>query len=320
MLVDEIYKLGRRKLKEIGLLDWCESGNKRTIEENRNALDELLLVYKVFHHKFIPNIKTNVFGFQIDAPFAPASVAGLSKVHPDGEKLLVSACSQEKIPIFLNNTIKTDIKDLVSISSVPVFWVLKPLNDINKMKDLIKRAEDAGVKAIGINVDVIYGLQSGSKIISLEGVGPSSVNYYRKLRETTSLPVFIKGLLHPDDCKLAVDMGYDGIVLSNHGGRVLDYLISPIRILPEITKRFGDSEIMVDSGFRYGIDIYKALVLGAKMVLIGRPILYALAAGGEEKLIELFRLLKTELMRILGLMNSRDLESLDSSTIRKSVL
>ena len=317
--INEIYEVGRKKIEEKGLLKWCEAGagQRKTIEENKKALDELYIVFKVFHEKFTPSIETNVLGFNVKAPFAPASVAGLARVHPDGEKYLVEACSEAGVPVFLNDSIKTDIKDLVSISSVPVFWVLKPLSDLKKMEILIKKAEDAGVKAIGVNVDVLYGLQSGAKKVPLKEIAPLTQEYYQKIREMTSLSMFIKGILHPDDCEQIINNGYQGIVLSNHGGRVLDYTISPIRTLPRISKNFQKSniEIMIDSGFRNAIDIYKAVALGAKMVLLGRPILYAIAAGGKEKLVELFEVLKEDLIRILGLVNSRDLRSLDPSTI-----
>lgn len=314
--IDEIYSTGKRKLEEKGLLQWCEggAGSLQTLKENRQALSELYIAFRTFHERYQPDLRTTFFGAESRAPLAPASVAGLSRVDPDGEVFLVEACSTVGLPVFLSDSIRNDIAELVERATVPVFWVLKPLSDLDEMAKTLEKAEKSGVTGVGINVDVAYGLQSGNKIVELNGVGPTDKSYYEKVLKMTGLPTFIKGILHASDAKRVMEMGYDGIVLSNHGGRVLDFASSPIRTLPAIKKE-ATSEILVDGGFRYAVDIYKALALGARGVLLGRPILYALAAGGRDALVSLLNTLIDDLERIFGLAGSRDVSSIDSSTL-----
>ena len=135
----------------------------------------------------------------------------------------------------------------------------------------------------------------------------------KKLRERWKGPFILKGILSVEDAKKAVEIGIDGIVISNHGGRQLDCTPAPIDLLPDFVSALGNSmQIIVDSGFRRGTDILKALALGASGVMIGRPYLYGLAAGGEQGAIRAIEILKEELtrnMRLLGLPKLLDINS-----------
>jgi (S)-mandelate dehydrogenase len=129
--------------------------------------------------------------------------------------------------------------------------------------------------------------------------------------------LIIKGLLSADDARLARDAGVDGIVLSNHGGRQLDGAISPMTALPEIASRYGgDMAILIDSGFRRGTDIVKALALGARGVLIGRAMLYGLAAGGEGGARRALEILKEEIERSLALLGKPSIKELDGHCLK----
>ena len=110
--------------------------------------------------------------------------------------------------------------------------------------------------------------------------------------------------MNPDDARIAVNSGVDGIIVSNHGGRQLDALVSPLRVLPAIVAAAEGRPVMIDSGFRRGTDILKAIALGAKMVFIGRPFLYAAAIGGEAGVRHLTDLLKVEISRDLALLGA----------------
>ncbi|MCF8473915.1 MAG: alpha-hydroxy-acid oxidizing protein [Emcibacter sp.] len=116
-------------------------------------------------------------------------------------------------------------------------------------------------------------------------------------------PFLIKGIVNPEDAKRAVDIGASGIIISNHGGRQLEYMPSPIDVLPHIVKAVsGRAEILLDSGVRRGTDVIKALALGAKAVMIGRPYLYALASGGEAGVDRMLDLLRAEMIRDMALL------------------
>jgi L-lactate dehydrogenase (cytochrome) len=112
----------------------------------------------------------------------------------------------------------------------------------------------------------------------------------------------VKGIMRGEDARIARDHGVDGIVVSNHGGRQLDGTVSPLRVLPGIVAAAGDMPVMMDGGVRRGSDVLKALALGAQLVFIGRPFLYAAAIGGELGVLHAIDLLSTEINRNMGLL------------------
>lgn len=133
----------------------------------------------------------------------------------------------------------------------------------------------------------------------------------RFLRERTKLPILLKGILHPDDARRALERGLDGIVVSNHGGRQIDGEIAALDALPGVVAAVaGRIPVLLDSGVRGGADVVKALALGARSVLIGRPYVYALALAGEPGVVELLRNVIAELDLTMGLAGVRDVSEI----------
>ena len=136
------------------------------------------------------------------------------------------------------------------------------------------------------------------------------------LRSLTSLPIVLKGILTAEDAVLAVKHGIDGIIVSNHGGRQLDSVPTSIEALPEVVEAVaGHCEIYLDGGIRRGTDILKALALGARAVLVGRPILWGLAVNGREGVSHVLELLHTELELAMALAGRPTLDSIDRSLV-----
>ncbi len=139
----------------------------------------------------------------------------------------------------------------------------------------------------------------------------------RFLRDRWKGPLLVKGTLHPADAEMAVRVGLDGVVVSNHGGRQLDGAISPIEALPEIRAAAGGKlKILADSGFRRGTDILKGLALGADFILLGRAAMYGVAAGGEEGVVHALSLIKAEVDRDLGLLGCPSVDDLDPTFLQ----
>jgi isopentenyl diphosphate isomerase/L-lactate dehydrogenase-like FMN-dependent dehydrogenase len=139
-----------------------------------------------------------------------------------------------------------------------------------------------------------------------------------RLREWTSLPVLVKGILHPDDAREARDRGVDGIVVSNHGGRQVDGAIASLDALPPIAEAVGgDVALLLDSGVRSGADVIKALALGADAVLLGRPYLWGLALGGREGVETVLKMLLAELDLTLALSGYTSPAELDLSALSR---
>ncbi|HUO78858.1 MAG TPA: alpha-hydroxy acid oxidase [Steroidobacteraceae bacterium] len=139
-----------------------------------------------------------------------------------------------------------------------------------------------------------------------------------RLRDSWPRRLLIKGILDPADVERAVRLGCDGVVLTNHGGRQLDASVAPLEVLPEIARAFGDQiTILIDGGFRRGSDIAKAIALGAHAVMIGRAVLYGVAAGGEAGASHALEILHSELDRVLGQLGCRALAELGPALLRE---
>ncbi|HEY0241725.1 MAG TPA: alpha-hydroxy-acid oxidizing protein [Gemmatimonadaceae bacterium] len=136
------------------------------------------------------------------------------------------------------------------------------------------------------------------------------------LRSETRLPILLKGLVHPDDARKAVDHGVDGIIVSNHGGRQLDGAVGTLDALPSMVKAVdGAVPLLLDSGVRRGADVIKALALGAKAVLLGRPYAYAMASHGEEGVTHLLRTLMADIDLQLALCGLTSISGIDKSLL-----
>jgi isopentenyl diphosphate isomerase/L-lactate dehydrogenase-like FMN-dependent dehydrogenase len=139
----------------------------------------------------------------------------------------------------------------------------------------------------------------------------------RELRRLWSGPLLVKGVLHPADALRAVESGADGVIVSNHGGRVLDAAVAPVAALPEVLERIsGRVPVLLDSGVTRGSDVVKALALGAKAVLVGRAPLYGVAAGGQAGAERVLAILEEEVRRVMGQVGSSSVDGLSPDVLR----
>ncbi|HLS07726.1 lactate 2-monooxygenase [Lentibacillus sp.] len=140
------------------------------------------------------------------------------------------------------------------------------------------------------------------------------------LREHTNLPILLKGVLHPDDAKLAMEHGIDGIIVSNHGGRQVDGSISALEALPQIVDTVQEKmPVMMDSGIRRGSDVLKAIALGATAVLVGRPCMYGLAVAGGKGVQEVLTNLLADMDLTMALAGKKSVAEIDRSMLRKTM-
>ena len=161
--------------------------------------------------------------------------------------------------------------------------------------------------------DIKYRITAGPMGRSSMRTDSLGWNDLRALRKIWPHQLMVKGILHPQDALMAVDCGADGVIVSNHGGRNLDGIISPIEALPEVANAVGKrATVLVDSGFRRGSDVVKALALGAHAVQIGRSTLYGVAAGGEEGARRAITIFRDEIDRVMALNGCRSVAELST--------
>jgi len=154
---------------------------------------------------------------------------------------------------------------------------------------------------VGVETDAGLGTKIGDRPM-VKNCAPLSLDELKEIRKSVSCPLFCKGVLSRIDAEKCLEAGADGLVISNHGAHVLDYLPHPLQVMEEITKAVGDGAVLIiDGGFRRGSDVAKGLAFGAQLVGLGRPILYALAADGETGVRDLVAGITIELKRIMDL-------------------
>lgn len=194
----------------------------------------------------------------------------------------------------------------------PVFRIVKPLKDIDKLKESLRNAKEAGCFATGIDTDAVAGLMAGDTGLFEDICGGLSLDMLKDLRKSVDIPFIIKGVLSVDDAHCALEAGADAIVVSTHCGVSLDYCPSSLEMLPSIVNAVNKRmKVLFDSGIRRGSDIIKALALGADAVLIGRLAIWGLAMGKAEGMAWILKLLADEMRRTMAFLGAAKISDLN---------
>jgi len=280
--LDEIRAAASAKLKK-EVWQWIDGGTETesTLERNRRALQKIRLRLRVIHGLGSADTRVKIFGQTVATPIAVAPFANMGRVHPEAEIAIAKGAERTGSLMFLGPSSTFPIEQILDVAKVPVAYNGDPLRDREKLLSQIQRAEKAGCCAVGLCVDDFMGIKIKERLRPLPKNAPLSEEEIKAIRKKTALPFFLKGIMTAEDALAAVAAGVDAVVVSNHGGRVLDCCQGSIEVLPEIVQAVaGRCEILIDGGFRRGTDILKALALGAEAVLTGRPVCWGLAAAG----------------------------------------
>jgi 4-hydroxymandelate oxidase len=305
----------------------CDQG--LTLQHNRTAFDALRLWPQPLADLGSAHTRLALLGQPLAHPILLAPVAYHGLAHPEGELataraavalqagLVVSTLSSHTLEAIAQEARRT-AQELQR--SAPLWFQLYSQPDRTHTLQLVQRAEAAGYQAIVWTVDASikrsgFALPAGVTAANLQGFpsarqassmdGPiifgtplaaqaPSWDELAWLRAHTRLPLVVKGVLHPQQARQAVALGADALIVSNHGGRVLDGVVSPLQVLPHIAQAV-QVPLLLDGGVRWGTDVVKALALGASAVLLGRPQLHALACAGWLGVAHMLHLLRAEL-------------------------
>jgi 4-hydroxymandelate oxidase len=292
-----------------------------------------------------------LFSSHASMPILLSPTAFHRLAHADGELATARAAAAAGTVMMVSMAATVAIGDIAAAArdavpdGRPELWFqlyLQP--DLEVTEALVSRAVDAGCTALVVTVDSpVRGVHERSQrngfhdlpaglacenMRDLPGEKPGRVRRIEMspelswehidwLRRSTSLPIVLKGVLHPEDARLALRHGVDGLLLSNHGGRQLDTVPSTIELLPGIVDAVGGRvPVLLDGGVRRGSDVVKALALGARAVGIGRPVVWGLAAGGEPGVRRVLELLREELDHTLALCGAGSLRDLTPDLVR----
>lgn len=325
--VEDFKTLARAKLPK-ATFEYISTGSadEVTLRDNLAAFQRLRIAAPVLTGVSKADLSTTVLKQRVALPVLLAPVAAQKMYHPQGALASARAAAAAGTVFGVSTSAGSSAEEVAAASKGPKWFQLYVPRDRAVGRKLVERVERAGYQAIVVTVDLgewkdadrrnRFTLPKEMLVRHLRDVGYDEVTermsdaevmafnerawdltfsweIFDWLRSLTKLPLLIKGVMRGEDAKKAVAIGLDGIVVSNHGGRRLDCVPASIDVLPQVVEAVaGRAEIYLDSGVRRGTDVLKALALGARAVLIGRPYAWALAAGGEEgvrKVIELFR-------------------------------
>jgi 4-hydroxymandelate oxidase len=312
-----------------------------TLRRNREAFDWVTIVPKGVADVSSIRTETEVLGTKMAFPLMVAPTAGHGQLHAQGELATYEGCTEARTPLIVSNNSTFPMDKIAAAAASGTLWFqLYPSRQLKISRDRVERAQAAGARAIVVTMDqqaTFYERQVHNRYLSIPRTVPASTaatqlsNPYRvpdtrlwydwkfleQIRPFIRVPVLIKGIVTPEDAKLCVEHGMEGIVVSNHGGRSLDYGPSTLEVLAEIVDAVsGRIPVIVDSGFRRGSDIFKALALGAKAVCVGRVPRWGLAAYGAEGVQRVLELLQNELTMTMAQAGRPDLESISRNAVR----
>ncbi|KAG7876735.1 hypothetical protein KL938_004348 [Ogataea parapolymorpha] len=340
-----------KKILPKGAWAYYSSGadDEVSMRENHYAYQRIYFRPRVLVDVSKVDTSTTLLGTPTSVPFYVSATALAKLGHPDGECSIARGAGKEGV-IQMISTLASNSLEEIAAARVPgaTQWFQLYVNeDRNVAFEMVKKAEKLGIKAIFVTVDAPSlgnrekdarvkfegesDVQKSNEVVRSQGASRALSSFIdtrltwddvKKIKQSTKLPVLIKGVQRLEDVVQAVDDGFDGVVLSNHGGRQLDTAPPPVELLAEVVpelkrrnKLRPDFEIFIDGGVRRGTDILKALALGGQNVRVGvglgRPFLYANSSYGENGVRKAIQLLKDELemdMRLLGVRNLRELD------------
>ncbi|MGC4948810.1 alpha-hydroxy acid oxidase [Streptomyces sp. DT224] len=339
MTLRELHERARKVLDPV-VYDYVAggAGEERALAENERAFDRYALLPRVLSGGEARETGVDLPGAPQASPVFVAPTAFHRLAHRDGERATARAAAAEGAVLVTGTAATVAVSDVVAAAREgapdPAVWFqlyLHPRPEVTGA--LVRRAEDAGCTALVVTVDSpVFGrhtrdLRNGftdlppgyaaENMRGLPGAGPGALTAipmsaalrWPDLAEAvrgTSLPVLAKGVLHPDDARLAVEHGAAGVIVSNHGGRQCDAVPAAVDCLPAVVAAVaGRAPVLLDGGVRRGSDVAVALALGARAVGVGRPVVWGLAADGEAGVRRVLATLRDEYDHTLALCGGR---------------
>jgi len=336
----ELEELARTRLPE-STYEYLASGaaDEHTVRWNRTAYDRLRLRPRVLRDVAAVDTRLTLLGRELAFPVLLAPTAYHRAIYPDGELATAAGAGAAGATWVVSTATTTPLDEIARVATAPRWFQLYVQPDRDANRDIVAAAESAGCEALCVTVDTPvlgardrqtrarFGLPPGvTAPYMAQRAGKPITDIHRAvsvtwtdvewLRSATRLPLLLKGILTAEDAARGVAAGADGVIVSNHGGRNLDTLPATIDALPEVVEAVGAQvPVLVDGGVRRGTDVLKALALGARAVLIGRPYCYGLALAGAPGVQRVVEILRAELEMAMALTGRRTLGEIDRAVL-----
>lgn len=290
---------------------------KATFHRNPRAFRRYLFRQNIFHDVSEPDISIELFGHTLPIPAITAPVGSFSLIGDGAEREVAEGTDHVGAMMFTSQAAKLDPKGWRGAAKSPLVFMAYMNRGKEEVSQYAKTAADLGFAAVGITMDTVRPVKVGDEVpLSTKDGKPrkghkSTPQDIEWMKQQVDLPVVVKGIMGAADARIAVNSGADALVVSNHGGRILDFNRAALEALPEVVDAVGGRvPVLLDSGIRSGGDIVKALALGAKAVLIGRPVAWGVGAFGARGVERVYAIFAEEMQRVMtmtGVARARDL-------------
>ena len=295
------------------------SGQGLSLKANATAFEQACLIPRPLANVRGGHTRLQLFGQTFDHPLLLAPVAYQRLFHPDGEQASAMAAAAQGGQMVVSSLASQGLEEIIEAAGQPLWFQIYWQGDRPRTLKLVQRAIAAGYRVMMLTVDEpaipMPPLLSGQSMV-FDGWMTQAPTWedLAWLRDQLDMPLLVKGLLHPEDASRAMTLGCEGVVVSNHGGRVLDGAPASLVVLPDIIEAVaGRGKVLFDSGIRNGRHAFKALESGACAVMVGRPYIWGLATCGALGVAHVVRLMRDELEMTMALCGCTCLDDVRSS-------
>jgi isopentenyl diphosphate isomerase/L-lactate dehydrogenase-like FMN-dependent dehydrogenase len=256
-----------------------------------------------------------LFGETFSTPVMVAALSGLDRVRPGGMVDTAKGAAAAGAVMWTGIGSEAELEALIA-TGAKVVKIVKPYADADLIFKKIEHAEKSGVLAVGMDIDYVFGRKDNKGFAMEYPVSPKTREELKSFVKATKLPFILKGILSEQDARKALEVGAGGIVVSYHGGSLLDCAVPPLKILPRIVEVVDKKiPIFVDCGITRGMDAFKALALGATAVSVGRAVMAGLSDDGADGVRKVLEDITEELRWVMNLTGSCDVSRIDPTVI-----
>ena len=315
-----------------------------SVDRNRHAYASWAFRPRVLRDVSELDLSTTVLGTKLNLPVLIAPCGGHKRAHPEGELATYRAAAACGTVLAVSANSNTSFEDLAKSAKGHLWVQMYPFRNREMTKEWLKRAKDSGYEAIVVTLDSQWPPKRERNIRNNyqrtrgvnypkagaetprpagragEGSDPAATwEDLEWIKKAAGLPVVAKGVMTGEDVSLCIEVGADGVIVSNHGGRHLDNTLATVEVLPEAVAAARDKlEVYLDGGIRRGADVVKAIALGARAVFIGRPLFWGLAVDGEKGVVRVLDILREEIEITMAKCGRPTIASIDSTAVVKA--